>query len=320
MLKNRNKMKTLIKVAKRTIFLWILLASTIVYAQQEPMYTQYMFNTQAINPAYAGTWHAIGFMALARHQWTGWDGAPKTYTFGMQAPLKNEKIALGLNVMSDEIGFEKRFSLFGDYSYEMPLSEKSTLNLGLKAGFTNYSHNFNEYSLYPDGVSDPRFQGGIEAKWMPNFGVGAFLYSPRYYVGLSVPKMIENDFDDNEGNYSVEAELRHFYLIGGVVFDVGENVKFKPTGLLKATVGSPLQFDLSANFLLREKIWLGAMYRSGSSTGFIAQWIFNHKLRVGYAIDFSLNSTRPHHHGTHEIMVSYEIRNLVERVVSPRYF
>lgn len=320
MLKDFNKMKTIIKVAKNTIFLLILLASNTVSAQQEPMYTQYMFNTQVVNPAYAGTWNSIGFMALARNQWTGWDGAPKTYTFGMQAPLRNEKIALGLNVMSDEIGFEKRFSMFGDYSYQIPLSEKTNLNLGLKAGFTNYSHNLSDYTLYPDGVSDPRFQGEIDTKWMPNFGVGAYVYNPKYYIGLSVPKMIENDFEDNTGNYSVEAELRHFYLIGGMVFDMGENVKFKPTGLVKATLGAPVQFDITANFLLREKIWLGAMYRTGNSAGFIAQWIFNHNLRIGYGIDFSLNSLGAHHNGTHEIMISYEIRSLVERVVSPRYF
>jgi len=298
----------------------LVVAMNISFAQQDPMYTQYMFNTQTINPAYAGTWESIGFMALARQQWVGLEGAPKTYTFSFQAPLRNEKVALGLNVISDKVGLEKRFSLFADYSYLVKITEKTDLRLGLKGGFTNYSNNLQAYQLYPDGLTDPLFQGEIDTKFMPNFGVGAFLYNKNYYVGFSIPKIVHNDFKNNFNNYSVQAEMRHYFLIAGVVLDLNEWLAFKPTFLTKATVGAPIEFDFSANFLIIERLWLGAMYRTGDSFGFIAQWVFDKKLRVGYAVDFTTTKLQNYHSGTHEIMVSYELKFLSEKFVSPRYF
>lgn len=306
----------------------LLLAVTalISKAQQDPMYTQYMFNTQTINPAYAGTWESVSFMVLARQQWTGIDGAPQTYTFSMQAPLKNEKVALGLNLISDKVGLEKRFYLFGDYSYLVPVSNKLSLRLGLKGGFTNYSNDLSQYTTNTpgSGVSDPAFQGEIDTKFMPNFGVGAFLYSDKYFVGLSVPKLINNTFENNYNNYSVSAEIRHYFLTAGMVFDLGENLKFKPTMLTKATftreLGSPVQFDLSANFLIKERFWLGAMYRTAGSYGFIAQWIIDKKIRFGYAFDYTTSNLKSFQDGSHEIMVSYELRFDKKKFVSPRYF
>ena len=267
----------------------------------------------------------IGFLVLGRHQWVDMPGAPKTYTFAMQIPAgKKEKVALGLSVISDVIFKEKRFGIFGDYSYKLKIDEKDTwLRLGLKAGFTNYSHNFNDYSL--NSPNDNQFQGEANQKFMPNFGVGALLSNKqRYYIGLSIPKIIENDFDLNINNYSTQAELRHFYFIGGYVFNLSEEIKFKPTGLMKLTIESPVQFDLTANFLLKEKLWLGAMIRTkletGGSFGFISQWVFDNKLRVGYAIDITSGNIGNYSGLTHEVMVSYEITTLKEKFTSPRYF
>jgi len=320
--KKEKKMKTKLNIIKALGILAIVFTAFTSNAQQDPMFTQYMFNTQTINPAYAGTWEAVGFMALGRHQWTGWEGAPKTYTFSMQAPLKNERVALGLNVINDEVGLEKRFYLFADYSYLLPINEKVSLRLGLKGGFTNYSNNLSAYDVIDTG--DEAFQGEVKNAFKPNFGIGAFLYSKRAYVGISIPKMVSTDFENDMESFSVEGELRHYFLIAGAVFDMGENVKFKPTMFTKASftseTGVPLQMDFSGNFLIKEKLWLGAMYRTGSSYGFIAQWIFDKKLRVGYAIDFATNNIRHHNNGTHEIMVSYELRFKKEAVVSPRYF
>lgn len=291
-------------------------------AQQDPMYTQYMFNTQTINPAYAGTWESVGFMVLGRQQWTGWDGAPQTYTFTMQAPLKNERVALGLNVISDKVGFEKRTYLFADYSYLVPVNEKTNLRFGIKGGFTSYSHNLEEHTIIDP--NDPSFVGEISNVIKPNFGVGAFLYSKKAFVGFSIPKVVNGTYQNNYENFSVTGELRHYFLMAGMVFDLGENVKFKPTALTKASfsaeTGTPLQFDLTGNFLIKEKLWLGAMYRSGDSFGFIAQWLFADKLRVGYAVDFSTTNLKNYNNGTHEVMVSYELRFKKEKVVSPRYF
>lgn len=317
-------MNTTMKITKSIAILLLIVSGLTTKAQQDPMYTQYMFNTQTINPAYVGTWESLSFTVLARQQWVGMDGAPETYTFSMQAPLKNERIALGLNVISDQVGREKRFYLFADYSYMLPLTEKSEIRLGLKGGFTNYSNDLSSYTTSSTGANDPSFQGEVERKLMPNFGVGAFLSGERYFVGFSIPKMINNNFENNYENYSVSSELRHYFLMAGYVFDLGESLKFKPTMLTKASFteeyGSPVQLDLTANFLIKEKLWLGAMYRTGDAYGFIAQWIFNQKLRVGYAYDISTSNLRNHNNGSHELMVSYELKFFKEEVISPRYF
>lgn len=313
-------------ISKILGILFVSLIAFEVSAQQDPMYTQYMFNTQTINPAYAGTWESLGFTALARQQWSGIEGAPETYTFSVQAPLKNERVALGLNVISDKIGLEKRFYFFGDYSYLVPLTQKAKLRLGIKGGFTNYSNNLSQYNTNApgSGISDPAFQGEVDSKFMPNFGVGAFLSNKRYFVGFSIPKLLNNTFENNYNNYSTSAEIRHYFLTAGIVFDLGEYVKFKPTMLTKASftneTGAPIQLDLSANFLLKERFWLGAVYRTGDSYGFIAQWILDKKLRFGYAYDYTTTNLRKVQHGSHEIMVSYEIRFTRKEVVSPRYF
>ena len=312
-------MKIKLHINRGLVILILILATNASFAQQDPMYTQYFFNTQTINPAYTGTWESMGFMALARQQWASWDGAPETYTFSFQSPLKNEKVALGFNVISDKLGFEKRFGVFADYSYMVRLGETAKLRMGLKGGFTNYSNNLVEYTLYP-GVNDPFFQGEIDNKFRPNFGVGLFLNGQKYYLGVSSPKLLQNNFESNYNNYSVQAEMRHYFISGGLVFDLGENIKFKPTFLTKAAWNAPVQVDLTANFLFREKLWLGGSYRTNDAIGLIAQWIFNNKLRIGYAYDYSITKLQNYHNGTHEIMISYEMRFLKEFVVSPRYF
>ena len=320
-LKKTKTMKAKLNIIKGLGILAIVVAAFTSNAQQDPMYTQYMFNTQTINPAYAGTWESVGFMALARNQWAGWNGAPETFTFSLQAPLKNERVALGLNVVGDKVGQVKRFDISADYSYLVPLSERINLRLGLKGGFVNYTNNLQDYDIIDP--NDPNFVGRINS-FKPNFGVGAFLYSKRAYLGLSVPRVINVKLDTDMQSNAIQAEIRHYFLIAGAVFDLGENVKFKPTMLTKASftseTGTPVQFDFTGNFLIKEKLWLGGMFRTGSSYGFIAQWIFENKLRVGYAIDFASNNIKHHNNGTHEVMVSYELKFRKEQVVSPRYF
>jgi type IX secretion system PorP/SprF family membrane protein len=310
--------KKIIQIIKGLVILTLVVAGLTSKAQQDPMFTQYNFNTQTINPAYAGTWESMGFLVLGRHQWVGMEGAPRTYTFSLQTPTKNERVGLGLNLVSDQLGRESRISLFGDYSYGFKVSENSILRMGLKFGVTNYHNNLSDYLQYP-GEVDPASMGEVDEKYMPNFGVGALLYSENYYIGLSIPKIIENDFDTNINNYSVESELRHFFFTAGYVFNLSEYLRFKPTFLTKASIGAPVEFDFTANFLLGDKVWLGAMYRTGDSFGFIGQWIFDKKLRIGYAIDFTTTHLQNYHSGTHEVMVSYEI-GLKRKWTTPRMF
>ena len=296
-----------------------ILSSITALGQQDPMFTQYMFNQQVINPAYAGTWENMGFLVMGRHQWAGMDGAPHTYTFSAQSPVKNEKIALGLNVISDQAGKEKRMSVFGDYSYRLRVNEKTWFRMGLKFGFSHYSHNLSLHQLYP-GTNDPLFMGDIGHRFMPNFGIGTFLYGEKFYLGLSAPKLVHNEMSNDYNNYSTVAEWRHYFLTGGYVFDLGTYLKFKPTFMLKAVKNAPLSYDLTGNFLLGEKFWLGGMYRSGDSFGFIAQWIIDKQLRLGYAMDFTLSKLQNYQNGTHELMISYELSSLRRKWTSPRYF
>jgi len=301
------------------VILILMLTGKISFAQQDPMFTQYNFNTQTINPAYAGTWESLGFLVLGRYQWVGMAGAPTTYTFSVQSPMKNEKVGLGLNMISDHIGRENRLSLFGDYSYRLKVSEDSYLRLGLKFGVTNYNNNLSSYLQNDEDGRDPMSEGVIDVRYMPNFGVGGFLYSKDYYVGLSVPRILQNEFKDNVANISTNAELLHFFLMAGYVFNLSENFKLKPTFLTKATMGAPIEFDFTANLLIKEQFWLGAMYRTGDSFGFIAQWVYDKKLRIGYAIDFTTTRLQNFNKGTHEIMVSYEL-GIKRKWSTPRMF
>jgi len=309
------------KILKRaTLATLMIIGALLSKAQQDPMYTQYIFNLQTVNPAYVGYWQTIGLTAISRHQWVGLEGHPTTQTFSFQTPLRSQNVGIGLNVVLDKIGLEKRLSVSFDYSYKVLLSENTALRFGIKGGFTNYSHNLTEYNQYPDNQSDPVFQTNIDNKFMPNVGVGLFLSSPRYFLSLSLPGIIENNYQSNVNNYSSRSELRHVFFAGGMMFDLSENVKFKPTFMTKMVTGSPFEYDLSANFLLAEKFWVGGMYRSGDSFGAIAQWIINKKLRLGYAYDFTTSDLRNYQNGVHEIMISFEFVYAKHIIISPRYF
>lgn len=295
-----------LKITLGFLFLFLLWGTT-GKAQQDPTFTQYYFNTQSINPAYAGTWDNTGFMVLGRHQWVGMSGAPTSYTFSFQTPTRSQNVALGLNVIADIVGFEKRFSLNFDYSYKVKLTKETSLRLGIKGGITSYSSNLTSYTGYPGDPADPLFMTDIKNKLMPNFGVGGFLYNKDYYIGLSSTQIFNIDSNDNNSNYSSKGELQNLYLMGGYVFNLSERLRFKPTFLTRYNFGSSIMVDLTANFLLGEKVWLGANYRTGDSFGFIAQWIFDNKLRIGYAIDYSITKLHSFNYATHEVMVSYEL-------------
>lgn len=289
------------------ILIFFVLSVTTSKAQQDPTFTQYYFNTQSINPAYAGTWDNTGFMVLGRHQWVGMSGAPTSYTFSFQTPARSQNVALGLNVIADIVGYEKRFSLNFDYSYKVKITKETSLRLGFKGGITSYSTNLTAYTGYPGDPADPMFMTDINNKLMPNFGVGGFMYNKEYYIGLSSSHIFNIGSNDNNSNYSSKGELHHLYLMGGYVFELSEKLRFKPTFLARYNFGASMVVDLTANFLLGEKVWLGANYRNGDSFGFIAQWIFDNKLRIGYAIDYSITQLSSFNYATHEVMVSYEL-------------
>jgi type IX secretion system PorP/SprF family membrane protein len=313
-------MKILDKVKKAMLALLLIGSPMYVIGQQDPIYSQYIFNMQTVNPAYVGSWQTMGFMALDREQWVGITGHPSTQTFSFQTPVISQNVGIGMDVSVDKLGSERRVILNLDYSYRIMLNEVTSLRFGLKGGFTNYNNNLASLTPFPDNLPDPVLLGVIDNKFMPNVGTGLFLSSSKYYLSLSTPKLFQNKIKENSANFSKMSEAREYYLLGGIVFDLSDKIRFKPTFMTKSAVGSPFQYDISANFLLADRFWIGGIYRSGDAVGAVAQWIINSNLRIGYAVDFTLTDLRNYHQGTHELMISYEIAFTKKKFVSPRYF
>ena len=295
--------------------IFILFISVSMKAQQLPQFTQYMYNTISINPAYAGNRDALSVIGLHRSQWAGVEGAPVTQTLSIHSPLRNEKVGLGLSVINDNIGYEDYTYIYGDFSYTINLSPSTTLSFGLKGGFSYYNL---EEELLINVPDDPFFSGNTFNRWTPNFGAGLYLSSQDWYVGLSAPKFINND--NNELSDYVALEQVHYYLTGGYVFDLSENTKLRPTTLLKYTDGAPLSVDISSTFIFNEKFYLGANYRIDDAIGAFADFQVLPNFRVGYGYEYTLSDLQPYSSGSHEILLIYELRLKNTKYKSPRFF
>ncbi|MDE1208421.1 type IX secretion system membrane protein PorP/SprF [Tenacibaculum larymnensis] len=292
-----------------------------VQSQQLPQFTQYMYNTISINPAYAGSRQVLSIVGLHRSQWAGLDRAPETQTLSVHTPLRNDKIGLGLSFINDQLGYENFTYLYGDFSYTIQLNDDVKLAFGLKAGFTQY--NIDDALIAAEG-SDPGISG-IQNRWEPNIGSGLLLHTNKWYVGLSAPRLLNidhNDLEVNGINYGVVDRVS-YYLTGGYVFDLSENVKFKPATLIKATNGAPVSYDITANFLFNEKFWLGGSYRINEDTGALGALVdfqVSRQFRVGYAYEHPLSDINQYSNGTHEILLMFELFPRLHRTKSPRYF
>lgn len=288
-----------------------------IFAQQDPMFTQYMFNTLAVNPGYAGSRGALNITGLYRNQWVGIDGAPTTQNLYAHTPIINKNMAVGLSIVNDKIGPLNQTMMYGDYSYTIKVTEKSKLAFGLKAGVNIIKGKYTEVDITTP--NDDAFATNINYKPLPNFGFGMYYHSERWYVGLSTPKLLENKIEATI-DYTKLSERRHFFLIAGYVFDINETVKFKPSTLIKVTAGAPVSIDLTANFLFHDRIWLGASYRVSDSFSALLQLQLNDQLRLGYAYDYTLSKLSKYNYGTHEIMLSYDFIFRKDKILSPRYF
>lgn len=295
--------------------IFILFISVGMKAQQLPQFTQYMYNTISINPAYAGNRDALSVIGLHRSQWTGVEGAPVTQTLSIHSPLRNEKVGLGLSVINDNIGYEDYTYIYGDFSYTINVNSSTTLSFGLKGGFSYYNL---EEELLNDVPNDPFFNGDTFNRWTPNFGAGLYLSSQDWYLGLSAPKFINND--NNELSDYVALEQVHYYLTGGYVFDLSENTKLRPTTLLKYTDGAPLSVDISGTLIFNEKFYLGANYRIDDAIGGFVDFQVLPNFRVGYGYEYTLSDLQPYSSGSHEILLIYELRLKNTKYKSPRFF
>jgi type IX secretion system PorP/SprF family membrane protein len=313
-------MKTLKKI---TFALAITLGSLQMSAQQDPMFTHYMYNTLSVNPAYAGSREVLTATALHRSQWVDFKGAPLTQTITLHSPLNNEHIGLGVSVVNDRIGPTNNTSVVVDYAFIMRLTEKSKLALGLSAGASMFQADLS--SLLLDEEIDPAFRTDINNRVTPNFGFGAYYSRERFYAGISVPYLIENKYSSKEqadGTTLIGKEKRHYFLIAGAVFHLSENLAFKPTTLIKVAAGAPIQADLTTSFIIMQKLLVGAMFRTGDAFGALVGLDITNQLHIGYSYDWSYGlKTSRYNQGSHEILLRYDfVFSSRKQIHSPRYF
>lgn len=295
----------------------LLLLTVHARAQQDPMFTNYMFNTLAVNPAYAGSADLIAVNVLHRSQWVNFEGAPVTQTLSVHSPLKRENISIGGSVINDSYGPVRQTGIYLDASYRI-IFDNYKLAFGLKGGVNLFSADLVGLSPLVDG--DLAFVQNVESKALPNFGFGALYYGPRWYVGFSAPRLLQNQLIQGElPKFADNVERQHAFLIAGTLIDVSNYVKFKPSILLKAVNGAPPGMDVTANFLLYDKLWLGAMYRLEDAAGLLVQYEINNRIKIGYSYDYILTDISRYSSGSHEVMLGFDfgVRHQGDR--SPRH-
>jgi len=307
---------------KIIIIISTLLSGFCVLAQQEAMFTHYMFNTLAVNSGYAGSRDALTITGLHRSQWVSFPGAPTTQTLTLHTPISNDQLGLGLSVLNDKIGPTNTTAIYANFAYKLKINENAKLAFGLKGGVNLRSNGLSTLAL--DESNDAAFASDVTSDVLPNFGFGLYYYTDKFYAGLSTPKLLENDFKTNtvSGSSSIASEKRHYFLIVGTVFPITDNVKLKPTGFMKVTEGAPMEGDITLTALFKEKLWAGVMFRTGDALGLLVGANLTDQLALGYSFDWSYtNTTFKYNAGSHELMLRYDlIYNNAKKIRSPRYF
>ncbi|WP_445453512.1 PorP/SprF family type IX secretion system membrane protein [Flavobacterium sp. 25HG05S-40] len=305
---------------KKIYFIAILaLAINELKAQQDPHYTQYMYNMSVMNPAYAGSKESLSGGLLYRAQWVGLDGAPTTGTFFLHSPV-GRNVGLGLSVVSDKIGPVEENNIYGDFSYTLSLGGEHKLAFGLKAGLTLHKVDFEQiFPTLPSPIPSDPFSGSNPNNTFLNIGSGVFYYTDKYYVAFSVPNMLKSKYLDFNGT-EYGTDVIHYFLTGGYVFDINPNLKFKPFAMIKSSVNAPTSVDLSTNFLIQDRLELGATYRLEDSFGAMVNFAITPNLRIGYAYDHIVSDLKVDTPASHEVMVLFDL-NFPKKVSrSPRYF
>jgi type IX secretion system PorP/SprF family membrane protein len=311
-------------MTKKIYIYIVLLISISMYGQQDAQFTQYMYNMSVINPGYAtdnvGTYN---FGGIYRAQWVGSEGAPSTGTLFAHAPI-NDHFETGLNIVHDAIGegVVNETTVSGDLAYRVKLNNNAKLSVGFKAGINLFNTNFNGFRLNDDDISsDPSFQNISQSYF--NLGAGAFYFTDKYYVGLSVPNFMPNkQLKENSGISAIGVDETHLFLTGGYVFNITNNIKFKPAFMTKIVKDAPLSADITANFLFNDKFEIGVAHRLDDSFSGLVNYRINKELRVGYAYDHTISNLGQFNSGSHEIMVLYDLNIFSKKGYdkSPRFF
>ena len=313
-----NEKNMLKKGMRLIVLLGLVLLGDQATAQQDSQYTQYMYNTMMINPAYAGSRDCTSIFALYRNQWVGLDGAPKTASLSFHTPFEEKHIGIGAGIYHESIGPQSTNVVDVDFSYTLEFDE-SKLAFGLKAAAGFYNFDRNKLNLlYP---ADASFDGK-ENIFLPNIGAGVYYYGEKYYVGFSIPYLLDTKTfsKTDERKIADVNEKQHYNLMGGYVFDLSSDFKFKPAALMKVVSGSPLQVDLSANFMYDDRFVLGAAYRWSAAVSAMAGFQIDRNWFIGYAFDWETTKLSKYSNGSHEIFLRYEFVRDIQKIISPRFF
>lgn len=300
----------------KTVFmLALLLVVKYSNAQQDPQFTDYMFNTLTVNSAYAGSRGHLSITGLHRTQWVGLDGAPETQTLSVESPV-GKNVGLGVVLVNDRLGPSDEFYVDANFSYTVKLNNESRLSFGIKGGGRLLNIDWDRGNFREQ---ENVFQQNIENKFLPTIGAGVYWRNETSYLGLSVPNFLTSEHYDGVQN-AISAERLHYFLIGGKVFDLNPRVKFKPAFLAKFVVGAPAIVDLSANFMFDDSLRLGLAYRWDDSVSGLIGFQLSPQLMVGYAYDATTTNLQNFNSGTHEIMLRFELRSREKQLKSPRFF
>lgn len=303
------------RIAIKTIVVLVFtIIGTSLNAQQEPQFTQFNDNMLYFNPAYAGSKEALNVTAMHREQWVGFQGRPVTSTVSLNTPLSYKSLGFGLTLVNDHAGIVDQKMAYADISYTIKFSKKAKLAFGLKGGVNYLSIGSATYNV--SMPNDPNLTQEASARMNPNFGFGLYYYTPKFFCGISMPKMVENTYDGT----NVNSESRHYYANIGTVLTLNSFWKLRAIAQAKATKGSPVGIDLSVTGIYNDKFLIGTMYRVGIEGGVFAQFQLGPQFRAGLAYDFGMNAMRDYHNGSLEVMLSYDIIFKKEGVRSPRYF
>jgi type IX secretion system PorP/SprF family membrane protein len=306
------------QIIKSIVFFMALVFSVISYGQQDAQYTQYMYNTVSVNPGYAGSRGHISMAALHRSQWIGLEGAPVTQTFNVHSPIGYRGVGLGLSIVNDQIGPTSETNFDIDFSYTIWTSTEGRLSFGLKASANLLDIRFSELNQF---TTDPTLQQDIDNRLAPNIGAGVYYHTNKFYLGLSVPRILETSHFQ-ESSLSTAREQMNLYLITGYVWDLNPFVKFKPTLLTKVVQGAPLQLDLSANFMFSEKFIVGAAYRWDAAFSGMAGFNISKKFLIGIAYDKETTElgSATFNDGSFEVIFRYDFISTKNNLKSPRFF
>lgn len=309
------------KLLRHIIIVLLLLLSVSSFAQQDPMFTQYMNNPQLINPAYTGSQGAMNFNGIFRKQWAGTqiDNTPTTTSLSISSPFKDYRVGVGLDFMHDQVGPFSLTGIFTDYAYHIDFNDNKRLSLGLKIGFNYYEEDFANLSTYE---YDGWLMSHLETKKpLFNTGVGAYYYTDTYFIGASIPSLVRNSLVEIDNtNVILGKKEQHLFLTGGYVFEINPLLKFKPTFMLRMVRGAPISKEITATAIFSERIWFGLMYRFDDAVAIHARFEVQEGFQIGYSYDLTTSELNRYNSGSHEIFFSYTFNQKRGRILSPRYF